>query len=57
MLAVAEDAELGERFAANFAELWDGREVERSGYVEPEPLEVGGVPGEGLVHARPRRGA
>ena len=44
VLAVAEDAGLGERFAANFAELWDGREVERSGYVEPEPLEVGGVP-------------
>ena len=27
----------------NFAELWEGRDVERSGFVEPDPLDVGGA--------------
>jgi phosphatidylserine/phosphatidylglycerophosphate/cardiolipin synthase-like enzyme len=43
VLAIVEDPQLGERFAANFAELWEQRDVERSGFVEPEPLDVGGA--------------
>ena len=43
VLAIVEHGEVGERFAANFAELWDRRDVEHSGFVDPEPVGVGGA--------------
>jgi phosphatidylserine/phosphatidylglycerophosphate/cardiolipin synthase-like enzyme len=43
VLAIVESAGLGERFGANFTELWETGDVERSGFVDPDPIEVGGA--------------
>ena len=69
VLAIVEAAGIGERFRKNFEELWEGRNVERSGFIEPDPVDVGGAevrawftPGQGedlsqrIAH-RDRRGA
>jgi phosphatidylserine/phosphatidylglycerophosphate/cardiolipin synthase-like enzyme len=43
VLAIVEDAEIAARFRQNFEELWSRPEVDRSGRVDPEPVDVGGV--------------
>jgi phosphatidylserine/phosphatidylglycerophosphate/cardiolipin synthase-like enzyme len=42
LVTVASPA-LAAAFTADFEELWSTGEVERSGFVEPDPVEVGGV--------------
>ena len=44
VLAVIESEQLAARFRQNFEELWARPEVARSGKVDPEPVDVGGVP-------------
>jgi phosphatidylserine/phosphatidylglycerophosphate/cardiolipin synthase-like enzyme len=41
LIAVADSRELGKRFSKNFAELWETGSVERSGFVDTSPVEVG----------------
>ena len=41
VVAVAESAALAERYRANFEELWEKRDVERSGFGDPDPVRVG----------------
>ncbi len=43
VLAIVEDGRIAARFRQNFEELWSNPDVERSGKVEPEPVDVGGV--------------
>jgi phosphatidylserine/phosphatidylglycerophosphate/cardiolipin synthase-like enzyme len=43
VLAIVESAEVAGRFRRNFEELWSRPEVDRSGRVEPEPADVGGI--------------
>src|SRR4051795_10364915 len=43
VLAVIESREIAARFRQNFEELWARPEVDRSGKVAPEPVDVGGV--------------
>jgi len=43
VLAIIESRELAARFRQNFEELWSRQEVDRSGNVDPEPIEVSGV--------------
>ena len=43
VLAIVESAGIGERFRRNFDELWEGRNVERSGFIDPDPVDVGGA--------------
>jgi phosphatidylserine/phosphatidylglycerophosphate/cardiolipin synthase-like enzyme len=43
VLAIVEDGQVGKRFAANFEELWEKRDVERSGFGEPDAVSVGGA--------------
>src|SRR3954462_1483420 len=43
VLAIVESAEVASRFRQNFEELWSRPEVDRSGNVEPAPVDVGGV--------------
>ena len=43
VLAIVESAGVGERFRRNFEELWEGRDVGRSGNIEPGPVDVGGA--------------
>jgi phosphatidylserine/phosphatidylglycerophosphate/cardiolipin synthase-like enzyme len=43
VLAVIESPEIASRFQQNFEELWARPEVDRSGDVDPEPVDVGGV--------------
>jgi phosphatidylserine/phosphatidylglycerophosphate/cardiolipin synthase-like enzyme len=43
VLAVIESPELASRFRQNFEELWSRQEVDESGRVDPEPVDVGGV--------------
>jgi phosphatidylserine/phosphatidylglycerophosphate/cardiolipin synthase-like enzyme len=43
VLAVVESPELAARFRQNFEELWSRQEVDESGRVDPEPVDVGGV--------------
>ncbi|MFN8162057.1 MAG: phospholipase D-like domain-containing protein [Solirubrobacterales bacterium] len=47
VVAIVESAAVAAAYSANFAELWERGEVERSGFVEPEPAGVG----EGTVRA------
>jgi phosphatidylserine/phosphatidylglycerophosphate/cardiolipin synthase-like enzyme len=42
VLATVESRELATAFALDFEQLWTTGAVERSGFVEPRPLEVGG---------------
>jgi phosphatidylserine/phosphatidylglycerophosphate/cardiolipin synthase-like enzyme len=42
VLAIAESPGLAERYRRNFDELWEKQDVERSGFVEPDPVEVDG---------------
>ena len=44
VLAIIESEQLASRFRQNFEELWARPEVARSGKVDPEPVDVGGVP-------------
>lgn len=43
VLAIVKSPEIAARFRQNFEELWSRPEVDRSGRVEPEPVDVGGV--------------
>ncbi len=43
VLAIIESRELAARFKQNFGELWADQQVDRSGRVEPDPVDVGGV--------------
>jgi phosphatidylserine/phosphatidylglycerophosphate/cardiolipin synthase-like enzyme len=43
VLAIIESEEIAGRFRQNFEELWADQQVDRSGKVEPEPADVGGV--------------
>jgi phosphatidylserine/phosphatidylglycerophosphate/cardiolipin synthase-like enzyme len=43
VLAIVGDRRIAARFRQNFEELWSHPEVERSGKVDPEPIDVGGV--------------
>jgi phosphatidylserine/phosphatidylglycerophosphate/cardiolipin synthase-like enzyme len=43
VLAVVESKEIASRFRQNFEELWSRPEVDHSGNVEPDPVDVGGV--------------
>jgi phosphatidylserine/phosphatidylglycerophosphate/cardiolipin synthase-like enzyme len=43
VLAIIESREIAGRFQQNFEELWSRPEVDRSGRVDPEPVDVGGV--------------
>jgi phosphatidylserine/phosphatidylglycerophosphate/cardiolipin synthase-like enzyme len=40
-IVVAESPELSAAYLANFAELWERRDVEHSGFVDPDPQRVG----------------
>ena len=42
-IAIVTSEALAHAFALNFEELWSGQDVERSGRVEPRPVEVGGI--------------
>ena len=42
VLVAVESAELASAYAANFEELWERRDVERSGRIEPRTIELGG---------------
>jgi phosphatidylserine/phosphatidylglycerophosphate/cardiolipin synthase-like enzyme len=44
VLAVIESEQLAARFRQNFEELWSRPDVAHSGRVDPEPVEIGGVP-------------
>jgi phosphatidylserine/phosphatidylglycerophosphate/cardiolipin synthase-like enzyme len=44
VIAIVSDRRIAERFRQNFEELWSDPDVARSGKVEPEPVEVDGVP-------------
>jgi phosphatidylserine/phosphatidylglycerophosphate/cardiolipin synthase-like enzyme len=43
VLAIIENREIAGRFRQNFEELWSRPEVDRSGRVDPDPVDVGGV--------------
>ncbi len=43
VIVTVDSPELAAAFAADFEELWSTGEVERSGFVEPNPVQVGGV--------------
>jgi phosphatidylserine/phosphatidylglycerophosphate/cardiolipin synthase-like enzyme len=43
VLATVEDADVGGRYLENFNELWEERDVGRSGDVHPGPIDVGGT--------------
>src|SRR5215213_1854153 len=42
-VAIVEDRRVAERFQANFEELWSDPDVEHSGKVDPEPVDVDGA--------------
>jgi phosphatidylserine/phosphatidylglycerophosphate/cardiolipin synthase-like enzyme len=42
VIVTVTSAELAHAFALNFDELWNGSDVEHSGFVEPRPVEVDG---------------
>ena len=59
VLAAVRSTEIARAFAANFEELWSTGNVEQSGFVQPQTLDVGGTPmrawftpgfGEALSH-------
>ena len=41
VVAVGESAALADRYVGNFEELWGRRDVERSGFGDPDPVRVG----------------
>jgi phosphatidylserine/phosphatidylglycerophosphate/cardiolipin synthase-like enzyme len=43
VLAIVENREIAARFRQNFEELWADQQVDRSGRVEPEPIDVDGI--------------
>ena len=43
VLAIVESEEIASRFRQNFEELWSRPEVDHSGNVEPDPIDVGGM--------------
>jgi phosphatidylserine/phosphatidylglycerophosphate/cardiolipin synthase-like enzyme len=43
VLAIIESPEIAGRFRQNFEELWARPEVDQSGRIDPEPVDVGGV--------------
>jgi phosphatidylserine/phosphatidylglycerophosphate/cardiolipin synthase-like enzyme len=43
VVLTAESPELARAFTMDFDELWETGSVERSGFVEPRPVEVGGI--------------
>jgi phosphatidylserine/phosphatidylglycerophosphate/cardiolipin synthase-like enzyme len=43
VVLTVESPELARAFTTNFDELWDGGEVEKSGFVEPNPVRVDGI--------------
>jgi phosphatidylserine/phosphatidylglycerophosphate/cardiolipin synthase-like enzyme len=43
VIAIVEHPEIASRFRENFEELWSRQEVDRSGNVDPEPVDVEGV--------------
>lgn len=43
VIATVRSAGVAAAYAANFDELWERRRVERSGFVDPRPVDVGGV--------------
>src|SRR5215213_2588040 len=43
VLAIVESTEIAGRFRHNFEELWSRPEVDHSGRVDPEPVDVGGA--------------
>jgi phosphatidylserine/phosphatidylglycerophosphate/cardiolipin synthase-like enzyme len=44
VILTVDSAELAHAYAIDFEELWNGADVERSGFAEPRPVEVDGVP-------------
>lgn len=42
VLCTVDDADVGERYRGNFEELWERQDVERSGFVEPGPVDAAG---------------
>jgi len=42
-VAIVESKPLAHAFALNFEELWKGQDVERTGQVEPRPVDVNGI--------------
>jgi len=43
VLAIVDSPEIAKHFRENFEELWDRRDVEHSGFVEPDRADVGGA--------------
>jgi phosphatidylserine/phosphatidylglycerophosphate/cardiolipin synthase-like enzyme len=43
IVVTVESPELGRAFTTNFEELWTGGEVEKSGFVEPNPVRAEGI--------------
>jgi phosphatidylserine/phosphatidylglycerophosphate/cardiolipin synthase-like enzyme len=43
VIAIVSNAKIAARFRENFEELWLDRDVEHSGRVDPDPVDVGGV--------------
>jgi phosphatidylserine/phosphatidylglycerophosphate/cardiolipin synthase-like enzyme len=43
VIAVVESPKLAAAFTKNFEELWSKADVEKSGFVEPNPVRVGGI--------------
>ena len=43
MLAIVESAGIAGAYRRNFEELWNDRDVESSGRIEPDPVDVGGI--------------
>jgi phosphatidylserine/phosphatidylglycerophosphate/cardiolipin synthase-like enzyme len=43
VIAIVSDRQIAERFRRNFEELWSNQDVERSGRVDPDPVDVEGA--------------
>ena len=43
MIAIVESTKLAAEFTEDFEELWSKGDVEKSGFVEPNPVRVGGI--------------
>jgi phosphatidylserine/phosphatidylglycerophosphate/cardiolipin synthase-like enzyme len=43
VIAIVSDSRIAQRFRQNFEELWSDPDVGRSGRIDPEPVEVGGI--------------
>ena len=43
VLAIVDSSHIAERYRRNFDELWERRNVERSGDIDPEPVDAGGA--------------